>query len=229
MNCHNFINERPCPICGENRMKFDAQMFEGVPVTDSVERTAKGVRHKKNYYAVLAFFIIISFEAFIILFSSTLPYLIINWTFSFIIFVSGLYAISRIENYLRITTRNRFIHSKNTSNQSQTSRRCNVCSTSFDEFPCPNCGKKDAGLIVVNNEVITIHKSRVAVMNNFLRKTNGYGSAILCSLFGVQWYASFWFGGMVSFTISILMGLILFIPSYYMFIKRYFVDTEHLI
>ena len=98
MNCQNFINERPCPICGENRMKFDAHMIENVPVNDLVQRTARGVRHKKNYYAILSFIVIISFEAFVILSSSTLPYFIINWTFSFIIFVSGLYAISRIEN-----------------------------------------------------------------------------------------------------------------------------------
>jgi len=164
-------------------MKFDAHMIENVPVNDVVQRTVKGVRHKKNYYAILAFIVIISFEAFVILSSSTLPYLIINWTFSFIIFVSGLYAISRIENYLRITTRNTFT-SKNTHNPSQVSRRCNVCNTRFDEFPCPNCGKNDAPLIVVNTEVIAIPESRVAVMSNFLTKTSFFW---ICNSLYVVW------------------------------------------
>jgi len=230
LSCKNFVTERPCPICGQNRMGFfRAPPPENVLVTDVVQRTAKGVRHKKNNYAIFAFIVFISFEAFVILSSSELPYFIINWVISFVIFISGFYAISRIENYLRITTRNMFPPNENIDNPNQVNRRCNNCETLFNEFPCPNCGKSDARLIVVKNEVVTIPESRVSVTSNFLTKTNLFAFGILCLLFGIQWYVSFWIGGTVSFTISILMGLILFIPSYYMFFKRYFVDREHLV
>lgn len=230
IHCKNFVTERPCPICGQNRMRFyRAPPPEYVPVNDFVQRTVKGIRHKKNYYATFAFFVIISFEAFVILSTSTMPYLIINWILSFVIFVSGMYAVSRIEKYLRITTRNAFSSNENRNNQNQVRRRCNNCHTFFDTFPCPECGQSDAGIIAEVNEGILISESTVTITNNFLTKTNLLGFGIFCMLFGVQWYVSFWFGGMISFTISVLMGLILFIPSYYMFIKRYFTDTEHLI
>ncbi len=210
-------------------MEFNAEMFENVPVGDSVQREARGIRNKKNYFALLALMATVSFEAFIVLHTSELPYLIINWILSFVIFVSGLYAISRIENYLRITTRPIFHTSENTDNQNKVNRRCNNCRTFFDEFPCPKCGQRDATLIAEINESISIPESKISVTSNFLTKTNLLGFGIFCILFMVQLYVSFWIGGMVSLTISILMGLLLFIPSYYLFVKRYFIDRENLI
>lgn len=230
INCSNFVNKRPCPICGGNTMQFSTgPLVENVPIADFVQRQVEGERSKKNNYAIFAFIAVVSFEAYLISLSSA-TYLIIHWLLSLLIVVAGSYAIVRIEDFLRVTTRNMFPLHEEVQNQNIVRRQCNNCSTIVqNERQCPNCGQHDFSIIAVINEATEISESSVLTRSHFFTKTNLMGFGIFCVLFGIQWYVAYLFGGMINLPISILMGLIAFIPSYYMFFKFHFVDKEHLV
>ena len=61
-NCGREIDVRPCPFCGGNVMDFNRGIIEPqVEVSDTVTRTVKGVREKKNRWVILAILIISGF------------------------------------------------------------------------------------------------------------------------------------------------------------------------
>ena len=106
------------------------------------------------------------------------------------------------------------------------SRRCNICNVEFGENPCPGCGSLDSRMIIVNNEAMYIDEAvRVVKRNNFT-KINKIGIIFLILTILIQGYFTYTNGGILYLINSSLMALILFIPSYYAFLKVYFIDTE---
>lgn len=206
-----------------------APPVQQVKVHDFVQRTHEGTRSKKNYHAIFAFIAVLTFEAFVILSNNTSQFLIIHWLLSFTVFVAGSFAMIRMEDYFRITTRRMFHPPEERQNRSGFRRRCDECKFVVqDETSCPKCGG-NIGIVIVNNETVGMLESSAAVKSRFFIKTNFLGLGLLFILIGIQWYIAFNFGGMINLSIAAIMGLIVFIPSYYMFFRRYFVDIATLV
>lgn len=226
-NCRRDVDVRPCPFCGGNVMDFGRTIVEPpIQVTDRVTRTAQGVREKKSKWAIFALGIISGFDAFVILSNSNMTNLTIHLFLSIAVFISGYFAFVRAENLLRITMRRLFNRIEQVQNPNTVRRRCNVCNTEYEEHPCPECGSTESRIVAVKNETTNINEIPVAVRRNNFTKINCIGIIFLILTLAVQWYISFNNGGMINLTISSLMALILFIPSYYVFLKVYFTDTE---
>jgi len=206
-----------------------APPVQQVKVHDFVQRTQEGTRSKKNYHAIFAFIAVLTFETFVILSNNTSQFLIIHWFLSFTVFFAGSFAMIRMEDYFRTTTRRMFHPPEERQNRNRFRRRCDECKFVVqDETSCPKCGG-NIGSVMVNNETVGMPESSAAVKSRFFTKTDFLSFGVFLILIGIQWYIAFNFGGMINLSVGAIMGLIVFIPSYYMFFRRHFVDTETLV
>jgi len=228
--CGKPVSQRPCPHCGGTIMDFArAPPVQQVKVHDFVQRTQEGTRSKKNYHAIFAFIAVLTFETFVILSNNTSQFLIIHWFLSFTVFFAGSFAMIRMEDYFRTTTRRMFHPPEERQNRNRFRRRCDECKFVVqDETSCPKCGG-NIGSVMVNNETVGVPESSAAVKSRFFTKTDFLSFGVFLILIGIQWYIAFNFGGMINLSVGAIMGLIVFIPSYYMFFRRHFVDTETLV
>lgn len=226
-NCGREVDSRPCQFCGGNVMDFRRGIIEPhVGTTDNVTRTAQGIRERKNKWAIFMLLVISGFDAFVILSNANMTNLTIHLFISIAIFISGYFTFTRSQNLLLITMRRLFRETEPVQNVNANRRRCNRCNAEFEEKSCPECGASDSRIIIVNNEAMDIDESvRLAKRNNFT-KINRVGMIFLILLAVVQGYFTYSNGGIINLVNSSLMALILFIPSYYAFLRVYFTDTE---
>ncbi|MDH3779422.1 MAG: hypothetical protein OES15_01065 [Nitrosopumilus sp.] len=207
-------------------MKHKRSLSENLSIGGFAQREHRGIRSIKRNYAIFSFIIIFVFESTVVFLNNTPPFLIIHWFLSFLIALAGSYAISRVENYYRNTTRSLSFHERQ-NKKIVTRKKCNKCNSFVPDVTiCPNCNNDEFTIIGSVDEVQKIHESTVQISSSFLNRKNLFGFGIFFVLISVQLFISFNFGGIVNLPISMLMGLMIFIPSYYMFFKRYFVDTE---
>ena len=226
--CGRNTDTRPCRYCGGNIMKFDRGIVEPPVITsDIVQRTHEGIRSIRNYNAILAVVVIASFEGFVVLTTSATAMLAIHLLLSFSNIVAGYFAIIRNGNKLIMTFRKAFrLKNNDLSTTNETFRVCHNCNTKFKEFPCPTCGETNAGIIQVVNDGVQISENNTIVKENRFITLNYFGMIFFAIILGLQWVLSYSNGSIAHLTISILFALILFIPSYYMFFKIRFTDTE---
>ena len=200
-----------------------------IQITDFVTRIVEGIRFKTNRYALFALIVIIGFQIFILINRNDVIILVFELTLGFLLFVTGFFSIVRIENMLRITMRNALSlkHEKIKQNQNTVSRRCNECNHRWtSNSPCPKCGSNDVVIIGVVNEVVQTHESSTTVTRNHLSKINYLGMGFFSIIVIIQSYLTINLGGITELIISLLIGFLTFIPSYYAFLKIHFIDKE---
>lgn len=199
-----------------------------IQIADFVTRTVKGIRFKTNRYALLALIVIVGFQIFILINRDDIITLVFELMLGFLLFLTGFFSILRIENMLRITMRKAFgLKHDNKKNQNTVSRRCNECNHKWTgNSPCPECGSNEVVIIGVVTEVVQIHESSTTVTRNHLSKINYFGMGFFSVIVIIQLYLTINLGGITELIISLLIGFLTFIPSYYAFLKIHFTDTE---
>jgi len=230
-NCGKDVSVRPCPHCGGNIINFDRKILEPhIQVNDIVQRTHEGNRSKYDYYAILIWIVITSFEIFVVLKTSTPTIITIHLFLAFLNVLAGYYAIVRHEDKLILRLRKAFGTSNiQPTTVNKTRRICDICKTPFNDYPCPKCGNHSATIIGVINEIEAIKENLGVIKKRNFTKVNYLGIGFSIALLGIQLSLSYFNGSVIDLVISMLFGMITFIPSYYAFLEIKFKDTEVII